>query len=120
MSEPLDALPAGLEALRARLATILRGLDHPPLGMGVALAEECGEVAKLLLDHHAYGKPLDRDALGGELADVLVCLCEIATLHGIDLDRAAEAKAADLAKRADKWRTELGPALAKARGEPRR
>ena len=80
-------MPEGytLESLRRRLDEILDGLQHPPLGAATALAEECGEVAKLVLDHHAYGGPLDSHALGGELVDVMVCLCEIASQHGIDL-----------------------------------
>jgi len=106
-----------LDALRARFTAILDDLDHPPLGAATALAEECGEVAKVLLDHHAYGRPLDKDDLGGELCDVMVCLFEIATLHGIDLDQALAAKADDLAIRAPKWRAQLADALRKARGE---
>lgn len=106
-----------LESLRKRLDAILADLQHPPLGAATALAEECGEVAKLLLDHHAYGSTLDKDALGGELVDVIVCVCEIATLHGIDLDRAAASKLEDLARRAPKWREQLGQALREARGD---
>lgn len=106
-----------LESLRQRLDTVLQGLQHPPLASSTALAEECGEVARLLLDHHAYGAALDKDALGGELMDVIVCICEIASLHGIDLDTAASAKLEDLGNRAPKWRTELGDALRKARGD---
>ncbi len=108
--------PPTLEDLRRRLATILAGLEHPPLGAAVALAEECGEVAKLLLDHHAYGAPLDRAHLGSELLDVFTCLCEIATLHGIDLDAAAAAKVLDLEGRAPQWRVQLADALKRARG----
>lgn len=104
-----------INAAAGRLSRALRGLDHPPLGQSTALAEECGEVAKVLLDHHAYGKPLDRALLGGELADVFTCLAEIATHHGIDLGTAIEAKTKDLAVRARKWRKELSPQLARAR-----
>jgi NTP pyrophosphatase (non-canonical NTP hydrolase) len=103
--------PITLRDLQARLAAVLRGLAHPPLASGAALSEEVGEVAKHLLDHHGYGKPLDAGALGGELADVLVCLCEIATLHKIDLDASVRAKLADLAARAPGWRKDLGAAL---------
>ena len=112
-------MPEGytLECLRRRLDEILDGLQHPPLGAATALAEECGEVAKLVLDHHAYGAPLDSKALGGELVDVMVCLCEIASQHGIDLDAAVSSKLEDLAGRAPKWREELGRALSKARGD---
>lgn len=111
--------PFGLEALRARLATLLNGLEHPPLGAGVALAEECGEVNKHLLDHHAYGRPLEKSKLAGELIDVLICLCEIATLHGLDLDAAAREKLADLERRVPAWRAELSESLKRARSGPK-
>ena len=81
------------------------------------MAEECGEVARLLLDHHAYGVPLNKDALAAELLDVVVCVCEIASLHDIDLDAAAAAKVEDLEQRAPRWRAELAEALKRARGE---
>jgi NTP pyrophosphatase (non-canonical NTP hydrolase) len=100
-----------IDELQARLKEILLGLEHPPLGSAAALAEEAGEVSKILLDHHAYGRPLDPKDLGGELADVIVCLCEIATLHGIDLAEAAARKLASLAERAPGWRKDLGAAL---------
>jgi NTP pyrophosphatase (non-canonical NTP hydrolase) len=108
----------GLESLRLRLSQILEDLAHPPLAAGVALAEECGEVSKLLLDHHAYGRPLEKDQLASELLDVLVCLCEIATLHGIDLDAAAQSKLADLGLRAPEWRRTLAGPLKRARSPP--
>lgn len=110
--------PLSLTDIQARLRAILRGLEHPPLGAATALSEEVGEVAKLLLDHHAYGKPLDQDKLGGELADVLTCLCEIASLHGIDLGAAAAGKLEDLATRAPKWRADLGAAIDSAWTRP--
>ncbi len=106
-----------LESLRRRFDGILHGLHHPPLGSSTALAEECGEVARLLLDHHAYGVPLNKDALAAELLDVVVCVCEIASLHDIDLDAAAAAKVEDLEERAPRWRDELAEALRRARGE---
>ena len=105
-----------LGALQAWAKEILAGLEHPPLGMAAALAEECGEVATCLLDHHAYGKPLERDLLGDELVDVLVCLLEIASHHGIDLEVAADRKLRDIAKKAPEWRELLAEALKKSRG----
>jgi len=106
--------PITIRALQGRLKEILRGLEHPPLGSAAAISEEVGEVARILLDHHAYGKPLDPKALGAELTDVLVCLCEIATLHGIDLDASVQAGVADLSRRAPAWKSDLGAALDKA------
>jgi len=106
-----------LEDLRVRFMEILEDLLHPPLGASTALAEETGEVARLLLDHHAYGKPLVADDLASELMDVFVCLCEIATLHGVDLNAAAQAKIKDLEHRAPQWRKDIGDALRKSHGE---
>lgn len=104
-----------IAAASRRLRRILRDLDHPPLGQAAALAEECGEVAEVLLNTHAYGKPLQREALGGELADVFVCLAEIAATHGIRLEQAIERKLEHLARKAPQWRRELAPALRAAR-----
>lgn len=106
-----------LSDLQADLRHLLRGLEHPPLGSGVALAEECGEVNQLLLDHHAYGKPLRGEALSSELADVLICLCEIASQHGLDLEAGMSRRLEKLREQAPRWREDLGPALRRARGE---
>ena len=123
MTTPLPLPPEeerDLKSLQPWLAQCLEGLEHPPLGMGVALAEECGECARHLLDHHAYGKPLDSDALGSELADVLICLCEMATHHGIDLEEAVWQRCLKLSGQAVAWRKTLGEALKAAREEPPR
>lgn len=105
----------GLEDLRRRVAAVLRGLEHPPLGMAAALAEECGETSRLLLEQHAYGADPDPEGLGDELADVLICLCEIATAHGVDLDAAMARKLSAVAAKAPGWRDTLGEALRRAR-----
>lgn len=109
--------PPNLDALREHLAQLLRGLEHPPLGSVAALAEEVGEVSQHLLDHHAYGKALDTDALGSELADVLICLCEIATAHGISFDAAVAKRVERLAGQVPGWREKLSEPLRRARGE---
>lgn len=108
-----DAAPT-LRDLQSRLAASLAGLHHPPLGSAAALAEEVGELSKHLVDHHCYGKAFDRAAFGAELADVLICVAELATLHGVDLQDAALAKIADVERLAPKWRTQLGGALERA------
>jgi hypothetical protein len=46
---------------------------------------------------------------------VFVCLCEIATHHKVDLDKALDEKLSDLSLRAPKWRIELKDALRRAR-----
>jgi len=115
MSES-DAMRLG--KLQSRMAKVLAGLEHPPLGMAAALSEECGEVAAQLLNHHAYGQPLDAAALGDELIDVLVCLLEIATAHQINLEEAARRKLAVIEAKAPGWRKTLQAALKKARMKP--
>lgn len=93
------------------LTKVLTGLHHPPLGSAAAFMEEAGEVAKILVDHHCYGRPFEREALEGELADAFVCLAELATLHGIDLGAAVEEKLGDIGERAPQWRASLGASL---------
>ena len=61
----------------------------PPLSQFARLAEEVGEVGRLL--NHMYGsKPKktteDRQDLGEEIADVLFTLICLANSHSIDLD----------------------------------
>ncbi|MDQ3158646.1 MAG: nucleotide pyrophosphohydrolase [bacterium] len=65
----------------------------PPLSQFARLAEEVGEVGRLL--NHMYGsKPKKNNEaeqeLGGELADVIFALVCIANKHSIDLDEALE------------------------------
>jgi len=104
-----------LESVQARVAEVLGAIAHPRVGAGLALSEECGEVAKLVLDREVYAKPVSDEALAGELCDVLVCVAELGNLYGIDLGAALSAKLDDLALRAPKWAEELGPGVAAAR-----
>ncbi len=104
-----------LDELQRRIEEILAPIAHPRVGAGLAVAEETGELCRLLLEHECYGRALKRDRLEAELADVLVCLCEIATLYEIDLGAAAAAKVDDLEQRAPGWEGEFGAALEEAR-----
>ncbi len=67
----------------------------PPLSQFAAVAEEVGEVGRLL--NHMYGsKPKKKEEaaqeLGGEIVDVLFAAICIANRHGIDLDAEFEKK----------------------------
>lgn len=104
-----------LTTLQADVARVLGAVAHPRVGAALALAEETGEVCDLVLKRECYGEPLAPEALAGELADVLVCVAELANHYGVDLTAAARAKLADLAARAPKWEATLGPSLARAR-----
>ncbi|HYO88864.1 MAG TPA: nucleotide pyrophosphohydrolase [Candidatus Limnocylindrales bacterium] len=60
---------------------------HPqtPRSLAISLALEAGEV----LEHFQWRETAsDPGELAGELADVLLYLLQIASLHGIDLERA--------------------------------
>jgi NTP pyrophosphatase (non-canonical NTP hydrolase) len=78
----------------------------PPLLMLARLAEETGEVARVLA--HAHGKkPKPGEAAGElaeELADLLFVLISMANSHGIDLEEAFLAALAKYeARDADRW-----------------
>lgn len=67
----------------------------PPLSQFAALAEEVGEVGRLL--NHLYGgKPKKqeeaRQELDGEIMDVIFSALCLANAHGIDLDAAFKTK----------------------------
>lgn len=62
----------------------------PPLSQFARLAEEVGEVGRLL--NHMYGSKKKKEGeakqdLGGEIADVLFTVICLANSHGIDLDK---------------------------------
>ncbi len=64
------------------------GSPHPqtPRSLAISLALEASEV----LEHFQWRETADDPAeLAGELADVLLYLLQIASLHGIDLEQAA-------------------------------
>lgn len=107
--------PLDLTALQQRVAALLQPVAHPRVGAALALAEEAGEVCKLVLERECYGATPATEKLAGELADVVVCASELATRYGVDLDAALRAKLDDLDRRVPKWTEALGPALAQAR-----
>lgn len=110
-----------LAALQARIVELTTGIEHPRVGAALALAEECGEVMRCVLDREYYGKDV-QSHLTEEVGDVLIALCEFADRFGIDLTATAEAAVAKLEAKAPKWRDELGDHLRVLRrrmdGEP--
>ena len=61
-------------------------LTNGALGLG----GEAGEVIELVKKHRYHGKPLDREALVGELGDVLWYVAETASAAGLSLWGIAE------------------------------
>jgi NTP pyrophosphatase (non-canonical NTP hydrolase) len=99
-----------LDELQRDVAAITVGIEHPRVGAALALAEECGEVMRCVLDREYYGKE-NRDLLAGEVGDVLVALAEVCDRYGISLDRCAEGAVAKLRRKAPEWKAELGDRL---------
>jgi NTP pyrophosphatase (non-canonical NTP hydrolase) len=104
-----------LADLQKRTAALLAPVAHPRVLVPLAVLEEAGELARLVLEHEGYGQPLDPAKLGGELADLILALSELATRYQVDLDAACREKLADVATRVPRWTEKYGPALEKAR-----
>lgn len=107
--------PLSIGEFQRRTTALLALVAHPRVLAAVALMEETGELAKLVLEHEGYGEPMDPKKLEGELADIAVTLAELASRYGVDLETACDEKLADLQKRVPRWVEKLGPALEKAR-----
>ncbi len=99
-----------LAAFQAEVKTLCEGIEHPRVGAALALAEECGEVMRCVLDGEYYGKDT-KAALTDELGDVLVCLAEVADRFGVSLVDAAAGSVEKLRTKAPQWREELGDRL---------
>ena len=99
---------------QSKLSALLRGIEHPRLLAVLALGEEVGEVQRCALDAEGYGKEV-KDAMAGEVGDVLVALCEVASRYGISLAACADAALDKIARKAPGWREELGGRLVELR-----
>jgi NTP pyrophosphatase (non-canonical NTP hydrolase) len=103
-----------LDDLQCELRTLTQGIEHPRVGSALALAEECGEVMRCVLDKEYYGKDVTQ-ALEGEVGDVLVALTELCDRFGISLETAAVAAVAKIRRKAPAWKAELGDRLVRLR-----
>ncbi len=103
-----------IAAFQAEVKTLCEGIEHPRVGAALALAEECGEVMRCVLDGEYYGKDVQAE-LADELGDVLVCLAEVADRFGVSLETAAQGSVEKLRTKAPKWREELGDRLKRLR-----
>lgn len=105
---PLDELKGALARFNEERGW---GRFHTPLHLAMALSAEAGELLELFLWKREDDIP-DRVRLGEEMADVLICLSNLARRLDMDLMRAVELKIAKNAERypvakafgrADKW-----------------
>lgn len=77
----------------------LRTLGTEENSILLGLAGETGEVLDLIKKHKYHGHDLDRDALAGELGDVLWYVAGIASHHGLSLGDIAKRNVTKLAER---------------------
>ncbi|MFQ3645530.1 MAG: nucleotide pyrophosphohydrolase [Anaerolineae bacterium] len=92
MSDSLRDLTAAMHAFVESKGWYAEGSPKPqtPKNLAISLVLEASEV----LEHFQWGEEADRDALAGELADVMLYLLQIASISGVDLGAAVEAKLA--------------------------
>ena len=103
-----------IATLQQRVMELTRGIEHPRVGAALALAEECGEVMRCVLDGEYYGKDT-RAALADEVGDVLISLLEVCDRYGIQLADCAQGAVDKLERKAPQWREELGERLVELR-----
>lgn len=92
------------------VARLMEGIEHPRVGVALALGEECGEVLRSVLEGEVYGSDVG-DALAEEVGDVLLALAEICERFGLRLDTCAECAVEKLEEKAPGWRARLGERL---------
>ncbi len=103
-----------LDDLQKTLRRLTEGIEHPRVGAALALAEECGEVMRCVLDHEYYGKDV-HEALAGEVGDVLVALTEVCDRYSLSLERCATSAVEKIRVKAPQWRDELAGRLTRLR-----
>jgi NTP pyrophosphatase (non-canonical NTP hydrolase) len=103
-----------LDELQREIRRVTEGIEHPRVGAALALAEECGEVMRCVLDREYYGKDV-REALAGEVGDVLVALAEVCDRYDLSLERCAEGAVEKIRRKAPGWKAELGDRLTELR-----
>ena len=103
-----------LDELQKQVVLLTRGIEHPRVGAALALAEECGEVMRCVLDGEYYGKDVTA-ALQDEVGDVLISLVELCDRFGLSLEACARSTLQKVEAKAPKWRAELGGRLQELR-----
>lgn len=80
------------------------------------LAEETGEIARIVKHHIDYGRPLERGSLTLELGDALFFVGFLARVNGVSLEDVARSQLSKIQRRfGDRW--DPGKALAKRDGD---
>lgn len=101
-----------LSDFQAEVGRLMVGIEHPRAAAALALAEECGEVVRCVLEREYYGSEDEGDAsLAGEVGDLLLALAELCDRYDLSLERSAEVALEKLRTKAPEWRAQLGDRL---------
>lgn len=106
-----------IKQAQKKIKEMLGELEHPRLASFIALTEEVGEVADEIMKKEIYEEKTSLDDLKGEMADVFVCLLELANVYNIDLGLEFEKKMKNLEPRAKEWKGKLKELLDKKRNK---
>ena len=98
-----------------KVREVLGELFHPRLGSFIALTEEVGELADTVMQREIYGQGENHEAMAAEMADVLICLLELASVYDLDLQAAFTEKLSTIEGKLPQWREKYGPSLAAQR-----
>ncbi len=100
-----------------KIKELLGEIEHPRLASFVALTEEVGEVANEVMKKEIYEETDDIKELKAEIADVLICVLELANVYNFDLDSEFEKKLEHIKPRTKKWKVDLKDLLEKKRNK---
>jgi len=106
-----------IKEAQKKIKELMGDMEHPRLASFIALTEEVGEVADEIMKKEIYDSKTSLDDLKGEIADVQVCLLELANVYGIDLDSEFQKKIKHLEPRAKEWKLTLKDILSKKRAK---
>jgi 8-oxo-dGTP diphosphatase len=97
MSDSLRELTAAMHAFVSSKGWYDADTPRPQTlkNLAISLVLEASEV----LEHFQWGEEAEQEALAAELADVMLYLLQIASISGVDLGAAVEAKLAQNQRR---------------------
>ncbi|PIU09070.1 MAG: nucleotide pyrophosphohydrolase [Candidatus Moranbacteria bacterium CG_4_8_14_3_um_filter_34_16] len=106
-----------IKQAQEKIKDLFGEMEHPRLASFIALTEEVGEVANEVMKCEIYEEKNNTDDLKIEIADVFVCILELANVYNFDLSSEFEKKVSHLEPRAKEWKLKLKDLLEKKRNK---
>ncbi|MCK9272211.1 MazG-like family protein [Candidatus Gracilibacteria bacterium] len=104
-----------IKQAQQKIKDLLGEMEHPRLASFIALTEEVGEVADEIMKSEIYEEKSDNEDIKAEIADVFVCVLELANVYNFDLGEEFEKKISSLEPRAKERKIRLKDLMAKKR-----